>query len=178
MLNLNTKLDNEIQLISLLNQYGSKFSAYQILFYDLYITENYSDSNLNNLISNYLKCILYLFKLNLPTLFLNNSNLKKLNRNLNLKGNVTRLSVASSSDSMSNSSSFVIDSKNISNSNTNLMNMRPQTSESFFDCFKRDMKHNLNELSSFIQSRLDETSFEKSLFLENIQITFDYLSRF
>lgn len=53
MLDLNTHLENEIQLIGLLNQYGAKFSSYQILFHEYYInSSNTTDINLNNLISN------------------------------------------------------------------------------------------------------------------------------
>lgn len=175
MLDLNTHLENEIQLIGLLNQYGAKFSSYQILFHEYYInSSNTTDINLNNLISNYLKCILYLFKLNVPTLFLNSNN--NLNKNLNqsihfLRDNITSLST--SSGSMTGSSSFLV----VSNHNFNLMNLK-QTTESFNECFKRDLKQTLNELNDLIQIKFEETLFERSVFLENIQIALDYLSRF
>ena len=172
LLNLNTHLDNEIQLMGLLNQYGAKFSSYETLFHDY--TELTLD--LNNLISNYLKCILYLFKLNLPTLFLNsnNANSKKLNLNISLKDNITSLS-SSASDTASAISSYVISSS--SNSVLSFTSLK-QTTETFVSCFKRDMRQNLNDLNRFIQYRFDRSSLEARLFSENIQIALEYLSRF
>jgi hypothetical protein len=186
LLNLNTHLDNEIQLLGLLNQYGAKFSSYQILFHEFNTNSASStESDLNNTISNYLKCILYLFKLNLPTLFLNstNTNSKQLNRNVALRDSITSLSTSSGSGSSSrysaslksHSSSFIISPS--SNSMSSLLNLK-QTTESFIQCFKRDMKQNLNELNHIIQMRFDRSSLEANLFLENIQIALDYLSRF
>ena len=184
LLNLNTHLDNEIQLLGLLNQYGAKFSSYQILFHEFGINSaNSTEADLNNSISNYLKCILYLFKLNLPTLFLNstNTNSKQLNRNVVLRESITSLSTSTGSayssrySVNSHSSSNIISSS--SNSISNLLNLK-QTTESFIQCFKRDMKQNLNELNHIIQMRFDRSSLEANLFLENIQIALDYLSRF
>jgi hypothetical protein len=159
--------------MGLLNQYGAKFSSYETLFHDY--TELTLD--LNNLISNYLKCVLYLFKLNLPTLFLNsnNANSKKLNLNINLKDNITSLSSLSGSGTGSAMSSYVISSS--SNSVLSFTSLK-QTTETFVSCFKRDMKQNLNDLNRFIQFKFDQSSLEARLFSENIQIALDYLSRF
>lgn len=184
LLDLNTHLDMEIQLLGLLNQYGGKFSSYQVLFHDF--TTDQSD--IDNSISNYLKCILYLFKLNLPTLFLNSNNTssKQLNRNVILRESITSLSTSSGSASgsrysanslNSHSSSCIALSSSSSSSISSILNLK-QTTQSFIQCFKRDMKQNLNELIQIIQIRFDESSLEANLFTENIQIALDYLSRF
>lgn len=83
----NNKLDKEVKLLFLLINYGAKFSSQnQILFHQnlnnplFLLHQDFADNIIS--IQVYLKLFLYLFKLNLPTLFLPNKNIDEtLNQN-------------------------------------------------------------------------------------------------
>jgi hypothetical protein len=108
----NQRLESELKIISILSQYGGKFSNYETIFYDLKIlhsNEDGDDVNLpvnlfyphdfisfqnikfqnENLVSIkiYLRCLLFLFKLNLPNLFISINDIEMMKANLasNLK---------------------------------------------------------------------------------------------
>ncbi|CAF0761556.1 unnamed protein product [Brachionus calyciflorus] len=68
------RIEKEIKLIFLLVNYGAKFSDIKIIMYELEQL-SYQSKNITS-IQIYLKCLLHLSKLNLPTLFLN---LNKIN---------------------------------------------------------------------------------------------------
>jgi ankyrin repeat protein len=97
MLVVNNQIESQMKLINLLNQYGAKFSSHKELLYDIESLRQFDKDNINlpstlfypddhvsfnNLrlnksnfipIMTYLKCILYVFKFNIPTMFLRDS---------------------------------------------------------------------------------------------------------
>jgi ankyrin repeat protein len=97
MLVVNSQIESQMKLINLLNQYGAKFSSHKELLYDIECLRQFDKDSINlpstlfhpddhvsfnnlrlnksNIISimTYLKCILYIFKFNIPTMFLKDS---------------------------------------------------------------------------------------------------------
>ena len=102
MLLVNKGLENELRVVHLLTKYGAKFSHYKLLLYDFEILNQYEDSDIDlpsnlfhpfdhisfaNLklqssnivpIMTYLKCLLSVIKLNLPTMFLDEKDISQL----------------------------------------------------------------------------------------------------
>ncbi len=105
----------------------------------------------------YLKAILFIFKLNLPTMFLKEKYFSGLDE---LKNMVPKKFSSTSTDSCSTSSS------------TDEMHMiEPDNTTQL----KKDLGHNLHDLIEFIRCEIDDIS-EKQTYFELIQVAFECLS--
>ena len=102
MLLVNKGLEKELRMVHLLSKYGAKFSHYKLLLYDFELLNQYEDSDIDlpsnlfhpfdhisfvNLklqnsnivpIMTYLKCLVSILKLNLPTMFLDQKDVAPL----------------------------------------------------------------------------------------------------
>lgn len=127
-----------------------------MLIYDLKMQEK--SNGLASIIV-FLKSILYLFKLNLPTMFLKEKYFTKLDE---FKNMIPRKFSCDSNDSSSSDST----------TNTKVP-LVPPVSES--TQLKKDLAKNLHDLIEFIRCEIDDKT-ERQIYFENIQTAFEYLS--
>jgi hypothetical protein len=164
----------------LLSQYGAKFSTHTVLLYNLeYLNEldekevnlpsnmfyphdyvSFKNIRLQNVnlipIMSYLKCIIYVLNLNLPSMFLSS-----YYTNLNSNESIKAIGPASS--------------KSVNLSGSSLVDNEPKDNTIY--AIKQDMATNFHDLIQFIKINVID-SFEKQIYFSHIETAYELLSKF
>jgi hypothetical protein len=182
-----TDYNEQIKLISLLNAYGAKFSSYKVLLYDIEMLNKVEEElvhlpsnlfhpddhvsfdnirmNVNTVvpIKFYLKCVLYLFKLNLPTMFLRKSSSPQISP---AKPLLQRSTFKRTFRSMCDLDGTGLDSQT---------KLQRNFDQSFINDLKLGFANNFHELIKFVQKYVIDR-FESNVYYSSIQEAFELLA--
>ena len=214
---LSKRIDVELKLLDLLSNYGAKFSSLELLTYDVSLLRLFARQHLDSInlpseifhpndhvsfqdlslqpesivpIEIYLKCLLHVLKLNLPTMYLdlkskstnkifnvNGHNKKSSTTRLNRSNEVNHESLNYVSFSTLTLSNYNFKTDGGERAAANQASEFPSTAPARFYDYKASIEASLRDLVDFVQENVID-SFEKDYYYKCIGQAFQSLAKY